>query len=74
MRVFDKRVLRRIFGPKRDDVTGEWRKSHNEELYDLYSSHNIYFFISFVLSFVKICYAKSIHSHIFFVLVFIIFF
>jgi hypothetical protein len=31
-------VLRRIFGPKRDEVTGEWRKLHNEELHDLYSS------------------------------------
>jgi hypothetical protein len=35
------RVLRRIFGPKRDEVTGEWRKLHNEELNDLYSSLNI---------------------------------
>jgi hypothetical protein len=34
-------VLRRIFGPKRDEVTGEWRKLHNEELHDLYSSPNI---------------------------------
>jgi len=39
MRVFDKRVLRRVFGRKRDDVTGEWRKLHSEELYDLYTSH-----------------------------------
>jgi len=39
--VFDKRVLRRIFGPKRDEVTGEWRKLHNEELSVLYSSPNI---------------------------------
>jgi hypothetical protein len=38
LRVFKNRVLRRIFGPKRDDVTGEWRKMHNEELRDLYSS------------------------------------
>ena len=37
MRVFDNRVLRRIFGPKMDEVTGEWRKLHNEELSDLYS-------------------------------------
>jgi hypothetical protein len=33
--VFDSRVLRRIFGPKRDEITGEWRRLHNEELYDL---------------------------------------
>jgi hypothetical protein len=39
--VFENRVLRRIFGPKRDDVTGEWRKLHNEELRDLYSSPSI---------------------------------
>ena len=35
--MFEKRVLRRIFGPKRDEVTGEWRKVHNEEINDLYS-------------------------------------
>jgi hypothetical protein len=35
--VFENRVLRRIFGLKRDEVTGEWRKLHNEELHDLYS-------------------------------------
>jgi len=39
--VFGNRVLRRIFGPKRHTVTGEWRKLHNEELNDLYSSPNI---------------------------------
>jgi hypothetical protein len=38
---FENRVLRRIFGPKRDEVTGEWRKLHNEELNDLYCSPNI---------------------------------
>jgi hypothetical protein len=40
-RVFDNRALREIFGPKRDEVTGEWRKLHNEGLYDLYFSPNI---------------------------------
>jgi hypothetical protein len=38
LRVFENRVLRRIFGPKRDEVTGEWRKTHNEKLHNLYSS------------------------------------
>jgi hypothetical protein len=41
LRVFENRVLRRLFGPKRDEVTGEWRKLHNEELRDLYSSPSI---------------------------------
>jgi hypothetical protein len=39
--VFENRVLRRVFGPKRDEVTGGWRKLHNEELRDLYSSPSI---------------------------------
>jgi hypothetical protein len=39
--VFENRVLRRIFGQKRDHVTGDWRKLHNEELHNLYSSPNI---------------------------------
>jgi hypothetical protein len=39
--VFENRVLRRVFGPKRDEVTGEWRKLHNENLNDLYSLLNI---------------------------------
>ena len=41
LRVFENRVLRRMFGPKRDEVTGEWRKLHSEELNDLYCSPNI---------------------------------
>jgi len=41
LRVFENRVLRRVFGPKRDEVTREWRKLHNEDLNDLYSSPNI---------------------------------
>jgi len=41
LRVFENRVLRRIFGSKRDEVTREWRKLHNEELNNLYSSPNI---------------------------------
>jgi hypothetical protein len=41
VRVFENRVLRRIFGPKRDDVTAEWRRLYNEKLNDLYSSPNI---------------------------------
>jgi hypothetical protein len=39
--VFENRVLRRIFGPKRDEVMGEWRKLHNKELHDLYSSPSV---------------------------------
>ena len=39
--MFENRALRRIFGPKRDEVTGEWRKLHNEELSDLYCSPKI---------------------------------
>jgi hypothetical protein len=41
LRVFENRVLRKIFGPKRDEVTEEWRQRHNEEFRDLYSSPNI---------------------------------
>jgi len=41
LRVFENRVLRRVFGPKRDEVTGEWRQLHNEELKDIYCSPDI---------------------------------
>ena len=41
LRVFENRVLRGIFGPKRDEVTGEWRKFHNKKLNDLYCSPNM---------------------------------
>jgi hypothetical protein len=41
LRVFENRVLRRIFGPKRDEVMGEWRKLHSAELHNLYSSPDI---------------------------------
>jgi hypothetical protein len=39
--MIENRILRRIYGPKRDDITGEWRKLHNEELHNLYSSPDI---------------------------------
>jgi hypothetical protein len=45
--VFENRVLRRVLGPKRDEVTGEWRKLHNKELRDLYSSPSIIRIIKF---------------------------
>jgi len=41
LRVFENKVLRRTFGPRRDVITGEWRRLHNQELNDLYSSPNI---------------------------------
>jgi len=41
MRVFENWIFRRIFAPKRDEATGDWRKQHNGELSDLYSSFNI---------------------------------
>jgi hypothetical protein len=41
LRVFENRVLRRIFGPKKNEVTGDWRKLHNEKFHNLYSSPSI---------------------------------
>jgi hypothetical protein len=41
LRVFENRVLRKMFGPKREEVTGEWKKLHKKEPYDLYSSSNV---------------------------------
>ena len=41
LKVFENRVLRKKFGPKRDEVTGEWRRLHNEEFYAVYSSSNV---------------------------------
>jgi hypothetical protein len=41
LRAFENRVLRKLFGPKRDEVTGEWRKLHKQELYDLHCLQNI---------------------------------
>jgi len=41
LRLFENMVLRKIFGPRRDEVTGDWRKLHNEAINDLYSSPNI---------------------------------
>jgi hypothetical protein len=41
LRVFENRVLRRIFGPKRDEMTGGWRKLHNEELHSLYKTNSV---------------------------------
>ena len=60
LRVIENRVLRGIFGPKRDEVTGEWRKPHTEELNDLYCSPNT--FRVKKLYFILICLAYIVAS------------
>jgi hypothetical protein len=59
LRVFENRVLRRIFGPKRDEVTGEWRRLHNKELYALYSSPNIIQVVKTVMGRTCITYGEK---------------
>jgi hypothetical protein len=49
LRVFENRVSRKVFGPEKDEVTGEWRKLHKEELNDLYSLPNIVRVVKFLL-------------------------
>ena len=60
LRVFESRLLRRIFGPKRDEVTGKCRKLHNEELHDLYCSPNIDRVINCIMRSFMICTAHPI--------------
>ena len=62
LQVFENRVLRRIFGPKRGEVTGEWRKLHNEELKGLYSSHNIVRVIKSIYSYIRSNMLTYFHS------------
>jgi hypothetical protein len=54
--VFENRVLQTIFGPKRDEVTGEWRKLHNVERYDLYSSPNT----TRIIKSIRMCWAGHV--------------
>ena len=60
LRVFENRVLRRVFVSKRDEVTGEWRKLHNEELRDLYSLPNIVRVVKSRLGY----YIPTTHTHV----------
>jgi hypothetical protein len=62
LRVFENRVLRRIFGPKRDEVTGEWRKLHNEELHNLYSSPSIIRLINIYIALTYRDHSKDVMS------------
>ena len=55
LRAFENRVKRRIFGPKRDKVTGEWRRLHNKEVYDIYTSTNINQVVKSRRELVRVC-------------------
>jgi hypothetical protein len=55
LRAFENRVQRRIFGPKRDEVTGEWRRLHNKEVYDIYTSTNINQVVKSRRELVRVC-------------------
>ena len=62
LRVYENKVLRRIFGPKRDAVTGEWRRLNNKELYALYSSPSITRVIKTEMGRACSTYAGKLHA------------
>jgi hypothetical protein len=63
LRVSENRVLRRIFGPKREEVAGGWRRLHNEELHNLYASLNI---VRVIYHAARFCHILHSHAHCFF--------